>query len=106
MKRSAGLLAFSAQPRFSDGLRGRPGSSHAAELTPHETKLAAQAREEGSVTMVDADQRPDHPGSRRAFVKRYDLGPNFKFNNLRKGTGATVAQTRRKSWPTSTRSTS
>ena len=29
-----------------------------------------------------------------AFIKRYGLGPNFKFNNLRKGTGATVAQVR------------
>ena len=27
-----------------------------------------------------------------AFKKRYDLGDDFQFNSLRKGTGATVAQ--------------
>ena len=30
----------------------------------------------------------------KAFKERYGLGEDFKFNNLRKGTGATIAQVR------------
>jgi hypothetical protein len=68
---------------------------HAASLTPQEQKLVAAARQEGAVTVLNP-QFSDRTGQLlgEGFVKRYDLGPDFKFNNLRKGTGATVAQTR------------
>jgi iron(III) transport system substrate-binding protein len=69
--------------------------ARANELTPQEQKLVAAARQEGSVTLLNA-LFSDRTGERLAegFIKRYDLGPNFKLNNLRKGTGATVAQVR------------
>lgn len=69
--------------------------AHATELTPQEQKLVAAARQEGAVTLLNA-LFSDHTGERLAegFIKRYDLGPSFKLNNLRKGTGATVAQVR------------
>lgn len=69
--------------------------AHAADLTPQEQKLVAAARQEGAVTVLNP-QFSDRTGQLlgEGFVKRYDLGPDFKFNNLRKGTGATVAQTR------------
>jgi iron(III) transport system substrate-binding protein len=67
----------------------------AADLTPQEKKLVAAAKQEGAVTVLNP-QFSDHTGQLlgEGFVKRYGLGPDFKFNNLRKGTGATVAQTR------------
>ncbi len=67
----------------------------ATDLTPHEKSLMAAAKKEGAVTILNpvfADETAQELGE--AFVKRYNLGPDFKFNNLRKGTGATVAQTR------------
>ena len=70
-------------------------SVNAADLTPHEKELAAAAKKEGAVTIINpifSDRTAQRLGA--AFIKRYDLGPNFKFNNLRKGTGATVAQVR------------
>jgi iron(III) transport system substrate-binding protein len=70
-------------------------AGHAAELTPQEQKLVAATKQEGSVTILNP-QFSDHTGQLlgAGFIKRYNLGPDFKFNNLRKGTGATVAQTR------------
>ena len=67
--------------------------AHAAELTPQEKALAVEARKEGAVTVLNPIFA-DHTGQAlaAAFVKRYDLGDGFKFNNLRKGTGATIAQ--------------
>ena len=67
----------------------------AAELSPQEKKLADAARKEGAVTIINA-QLADVTARdlAKAFIERYNLGPDFKFNNLRKGTGATVAQTR------------
>jgi iron(III) transport system substrate-binding protein len=72
-----------------------PALGRAAELTPQEQKLVAAAKQEGAVTILNP-QFSDHTGQLlgAGFIKRYDLGPDFKFNNLRKGTGATVAQTR------------
>lgn len=69
--------------------------AHAADLTPQEEKLVAAAKEEGAVTIINP-LFSDSTGQRlaEAFVKRYDLGPDFEFNNLRKGTGATVSQVR------------
>lgn len=68
---------------------------HAESLTPQEQKLIAGAKQEGAVTILNP-LFSDRTGQRmgEAFIKRYGLGPNFKFNNLRKGTGATVAQVR------------
>jgi len=69
--------------------------AQADDLRPQEQKLVVAARQEGSVTLLNA-LFSDRTGERLAegFIKRYDLGPNFKLNNLRKGTGATVAQVR------------
>jgi iron(III) transport system substrate-binding protein len=70
-----------------------PGQT--ADLTPQEQALVDAARQEGSVTLINplfSDRTGQLLGE--AFVKRYDLGPNFKFNNLRKGTGAVAAQVR------------
>jgi iron(III) transport system substrate-binding protein len=70
-------------------------AAHAATLTPQEEKLVAAAKQEGAVTFLNpvfADETSEAIG--KAFIARYDLGPDFKFNNLRKGTGQTVAQLR------------
>jgi iron(III) transport system substrate-binding protein len=67
----------------------------AANLTPLEEKLITAARTEGSVIVLNpifSDRTGQLLGE--GFVKRYNLGPDFKFNNLRKGTGATAAQVR------------
>lgn len=69
--------------------------AHAADYTPQEAKLIDAARKEGAVTVLNpqfSDSTAQKLGE--GFVQRYNLGPDFKFNNLRKGTGATVAQTR------------
>lgn len=67
----------------------------AADLTPQEKKLIPLAKKEGAVTIINP-LFSDRTGQRmaEAFKKRYGLGNDFKFNNLRKGTGATVAQVR------------
>jgi iron(III) transport system substrate-binding protein len=70
-------------------------SSGAANLTPQEQKLVAGAKSEGAVTVLNpifSDRTGERLGE--TFIKHYDLGPDFKFNNLRKGTGQTVAQVR------------
>jgi iron(III) transport system substrate-binding protein len=70
-------------------------ASLAAELTANEKKLAEGAKKEGAVTILNpifSDRTGELLG--KAFVAHYNLGPNFKFNNLRKGTGQTVAQVR------------
>jgi iron(III) transport system substrate-binding protein len=68
---------------------------HAAELTPQEQKLVPAAKQEGAVVLLNPIFS-DRTGQRlgEAFVRRYGLGPDFKFSNLRKGTGQTVAQVR------------
>jgi iron(III) transport system substrate-binding protein len=70
-------------------------SAYAADYTPQEKALIEAAKAEGAVTVLNP-QFGDITGQDlgAGFVKKYNLGPNFKFNNLRKGTGATVAQTR------------
>jgi hypothetical protein len=67
----------------------------AADFTPQEKKLIPLAKKEGAVTLINP-LFSDRTGQRmaEAFKKRYGLGDDFKFNNLRKGTGATVAQVR------------
>lgn len=70
-------------------------ASFAADYTPQEQKLIEGARKEGELTVLNP-QFSDHTGIElgKGFIKRYNLGSDFKFHNLRKGTGATVAQTR------------
>jgi ABC-type Fe3+ transport system substrate-binding protein len=72
-----------------------PSLAQTAALTPQEKKLVEGAKKEGAVTLLNpifSDRTGERLG--QAFVKRYDLGSGFKFNNLRKGTGQTVAQVR------------
>lgn len=67
----------------------------AATLTSQEKALIAGAKKEGSVLIINplfSDRTEKRMGP--AFIKRYGLGPDFKFNNLKKGTGATVSQVR------------
>ncbi len=69
--------------------------AQAANLTPQEEKLIRDAKKEGAVTVINplfSDPTAKDLGP--AFIKLYGLGDGFKFNNLRKGTGATVAQVR------------
>jgi len=67
----------------------------AAQLTPQEQKLVAEAKKEGAVTIINplfSDETANKLGP--AFIEYYGLGSSFKFNNLRKGTGQVVAQVR------------
>lgn len=67
----------------------------AMELTPQEQALIPAAKAEGAVTIINplfSDRTSQRMGA--AFKKRYGLGDGFEFNNLRKGTGATVSQVR------------
>jgi ABC-type Fe3+ transport system substrate-binding protein len=69
--------------------------ARAADFTPQEQKLIPEAKREGAVTIINplfSDETAKRLGE--GFVKRYNLGSDFKFNNLRKGTGQTVAQVR------------
>jgi iron(III) transport system substrate-binding protein len=70
-------------------------AAQAADLTPQEKALIAGAKKEGAVTIINplfSDRTAQRMGA--AFIKRYNLGSDFKFHNLRKGTGATVSQVR------------
>ena len=89
---SAALLAA---PVTAVSLTAASTGARAQSLTPQEQALVAAAKAEGAVTVLNP-QFSDSTGQLlgEGFIKRYNLGPNFKFNNLRKGTGATVAQTR------------
>lgn len=69
--------------------------AQADELTPQEKSLIEAAKKEGAVTVLNplfADRTGQRLGE--AFIKKYSLGSGFQFNNLRKGTGQTVAQVR------------
>lgn len=72
-----------------------PSATSAQELNATEKRLVAAAKAEGEVTVLNA-LFADETGRalHEAFVKKYDLGPNFKVNNIRKGTGQVVAQAR------------
>jgi iron(III) transport system substrate-binding protein len=84
-----------AAPFAAAALIAATASAYAADLTPQEKALIEGAKKEGSVTLLNPIFS-DRTGQRlgEAFIKRYGLGDSFKFNNLRKGTGATVAQVR------------
>jgi ABC-type Fe3+ transport system substrate-binding protein len=63
------------------------------EITPQEKALIDAAKKEGEVTLINPIfQEITADNFQKAFRKRYGLGDSFKFNNLRKGTGATIAQ--------------
>jgi ABC-type Fe3+ transport system substrate-binding protein len=70
-------------------------AAFASDITPQEKKLIEAAKKEGSVTLINPIfQERTANNISASFKKRYGLGDDFKFNNLRKGTGATVAQVR------------
>jgi iron(III) transport system substrate-binding protein len=76
-------------------LLGGVATAAAADLTPQEQRLAEAARKEGAVTIINplfSDETARRLSA--AFIKRYELGADFQFNNLRKGTGPTVAHVR------------
>lgn len=86
LKVSAALVA---------GVFAAAASVSAADLTPQEKKLIPLAKKEGAVTVINplfSDRTAQRMAA--AFKQRYGLGDDFQFNNLRKGTGATVAQVR------------
>jgi iron(III) transport system substrate-binding protein len=94
MTRRAGALAVLIAA-LAGLVLGVAALGDAGALTPQEEKLVAAARKEGAVTIINplfSDETAARLGP--AFIKRYGLGSDFKFNNLRKGTGATVAQVR------------
>ncbi len=95
MSASPRMITLPALLAAALGFVGAVSSTRAVELTPQEQKLVAAAKQEGALTILNPIFS-DHTGGLlgEGFVKRYGLGPDFKFNNLRKGTGATVAQTR------------
>lgn len=77
------------------GLFAATAFVQAAELTPQEKALIPLAIKEGAVTIINplfSDETANKLGP--AFIKYYGLGSDFKFNNLRKGTGQVVAQVR------------
>lgn len=84
-----------ATPLAAAALIAASASAYAADFTPQEKALIEAAKKEGSVVVLNpqfSDWTGQHLGE--GFIKKYNLGSGFKFNNLRKGTGATVAQTR------------
>jgi len=67
----------------------------ANDYTPQELKLIDAARAEGEVSILHPILGDHSAGLlAKAFIEFYKLGPNFKFNNLRKGSGQTIAQVR------------
>jgi ABC-type Fe3+ transport system substrate-binding protein len=62
-------------------------------ITPQEKALIEPAKKEGAVVFINPlFQESTAAAMQKAFTKYYGLGDGFKFQNLRKGTGATVAQ--------------
>jgi iron(III) transport system substrate-binding protein len=95
MRHRADIFALFTAAALAGVVVAAATPASAAELTPQEEKLVAAAKQEGAVTFLNP-LFSDETGTRlgAAFIKRYGLGSDFKFNNLRKGTGATVAQVR------------
>jgi len=74
---------------------GAASFAQAADLTEQEKALIEGAKAEGEVTIIHplfSDRTATLMAE--AFKARYGLGDDFKFNSLRKGTGATVSQVR------------
>ncbi len=71
---------------------GTPASD---AMMKNQAELVRAAKKEGAVTIINplfSDRTAKRMGP--AFAKHYGLGSDFKFRNLRKGTGATVSQVR------------
>jgi len=67
----------------------------ASDITPQEKALIPLAKQEGSViSLTSLFQDKTARALEAAFRKRYGLGDDFKYTNIRKGTGATVATAR------------
>ena len=67
----------------------------ASELTPQEKQLIPLAKKEGSViSLISLFEDRTVRDLEKAFIKRYGLGENFKYVNIRKGTGPTVGMAR------------
>lgn len=67
----------------------------ASELTPQEKKLIPLAKKEGSViSLISLFQDRTATELETAFIKRYGLGEDFKYVNIRKGTGPSVGMAR------------
>jgi len=67
----------------------------ADDLTPQEKALIPLAKAEGGViTMSSLFQDKTARALEAAFRKRYGLGDDFKYTNIRKGTGPTVSTAR------------
>lgn len=93
--RALSTAAFLAAPFTAAAILAAASAAYAADLTPQEKALIEAAKKEGAVTIINplfSDRTAQRMGA--AFKKRYGLGDDFQFNNLRKGTGATVAQVR------------
>ncbi len=74
---------------------GMASAAIGAGLAPQEKKLIRAAKKEGAVVIINplfSDRTAKRMGP--AFAKRYGLGSGFKFHNIRKGTGSTVATVR------------
>ena len=93
--RAFSKLVTQAAPIAAAVMIAATASAYAADLTAQEKALIEGAKKEGSVTILNPIFS-DRTGQNLAagFKKRYGLGDDFQFNNLRKGTGATVAQVR------------
>ena len=95
MKHRAVYYAAHVGAALVAGLFAVTALVQAAELTPQEKALIPLAKKEGAVTIINSifsDETANKLGP--AFIKYYGLGSDFKFNNLRKGTGQVVAQVR------------
>ena len=76
-------------------------------MMKNQKELVRAAKKEGAVTIINplfSDRTAKRMGP--AFAKHYGLGSGFKFRNLRKGTGSTVAQVTQEIKPTNSLSTS
>ena len=74
---------------------GMASAAVGAGLAPQEKKLIRAAKKEGGVVIINplfANRTAKR--MKASFVKRYGLGSGFKFRNIRKGTGSTVATVR------------
>ena len=67
----------------------------ASDLTAQEKALIPLAKKEGSViSLISLFEDRTARDLEKAFIKRYGLGDNFKYVNIRKGTGPTVGMAR------------
>ena len=67
----------------------------ASEITPQEKKLIPLAKQEGEIiTLSSLFQDKTVRALEDGFRKRYGLGPDFKYTNIRKGTGPTISTAR------------